>query len=71
MTSIRTMWGIDLQKVEKDFGYEYKQHILKESQTFLVNEELEIIDNNTLRATNKGKLLADHIASELFLVDEG
>jgi len=71
MTSIRTMWGLDLQKVEKDFGYDYKQHILKESQTFLVNEELEIIDNNTLRATNKGKLLADHIASELFLVDEG
>ena len=71
MTSIRTMWGLDLQKVEKDFGYDYKQHILKESQTFLVNEELEIIDNNTLlRATNKGKLLADHIASELFLVDE-
>jgi oxygen-independent coproporphyrinogen-3 oxidase len=71
MTSIRTMWGLDLQKVEKDFGYDYKQHILKESQVFLKNEELEILDNKNLRATNKGKLLADHIASELFLVDEG
>jgi oxygen-independent coproporphyrinogen-3 oxidase len=71
MTSIRTMWGLDLHKVEKDFGYDYKQHILKESQVFLKNEELEILDNKNLRATNKGKLLADHIASELFLVDEG
>jgi len=71
MTSIRTMWGIDLQKVEKDFGYDYKQHILKESQTFLEKDELEILDNAILRSTTKGKLLADHIASELFLVDEG
>ena len=70
MTSIRTMWGINLQKVEKDFGYDYKQHILKESQTFLVKDELEILDNTILRSTTKGKLIADHIASELFILEE-
>jgi len=70
MTSIRTMWGLDLQKVEKEFGYDYKQHILVESQVFLKNEELEILDNKILRATNKGKLLADYISSELFILDE-
>lgn len=70
MTSTRTMWGIDLQKVEQTFGYDYLQHILRESQVFLDEEELELIDNRILRTTTKGKLLADHIASELFLVED-
>jgi oxygen-independent coproporphyrinogen-3 oxidase len=70
MTSIRTMWGINLQKVEYDFGYDYAQHLLKESQTFIERDELEILDNKVLRSTIKGKLLADHIASELFLIEE-
>lgn len=70
MTSIRTMWGLDLQKVEKDFGYDFKQHVLRESQVFFDNEEMEILENHIVRATTKGKLLADHIASELFVVDE-
>jgi oxygen-independent coproporphyrinogen-3 oxidase len=70
MTSIRTMWGIDLQKVEYDFSYDYAQHLLKESQTFIERDELEILDNKVLRSTIKGKLLADHIASELFLIEE-
>lgn len=70
MTSIRTMWGLDLQKVERDFGYDYAQHILKESQNFLEKDILEILDNTILRATTKGKLIADHIASELFLLEE-
>ncbi|MGN0003575.1 MAG: radical SAM family heme chaperone HemW, partial [Sphingobacterium composti] len=69
MTSIRTMWGLNLKKVEHDFGYDFKQHILRESQVFVDNEELENIDNNIVRATKKGKLLADRIASELFLVE--
>ena len=70
MTSIRTMWGINLQKVENDFGYDYKQHILKESQTFLEKNELEISNDVILRSTTKGKLLADHIASELFILED-
>jgi len=70
MTSIRTMWGIDLQKVEQEFGYDYARHISKESQIFLTNEELEFIENNIIRATPKGKLMADHIASELFFLHD-
>lgn len=70
MTSIRTMWGVDLVKVEQDFGYDYAQHTIKSSHRFLENEELEILENQTIRATTKGKLLADHIASELFVLDK-
>ncbi|MCA5004202.1 radical SAM family heme chaperone HemW [Sphingobacterium bovistauri] len=70
MTSIRTMWGLDVQKIEQEFGYDYAQHILKSSRSFVANEEVEIIDNRIIRATTKGKLLADLIASELFVLDE-
>ncbi len=70
MTSARTMWGIDLQKVEQVFGYDYKQHLIRESKSFVEAEELESINNNILRTTTKGKLLADHIASELFVISE-
>ena len=70
MTSIRTMWGIDLLKVEQDFGYDYKQHILKESIKFVHDHELEFYESSKLRTTTKGKLLADHIASELFIINE-
>lgn len=70
MTSIRTMWGLDLEMVEKQFGYDYKSHLLKESAIFLGNEELEMIEGKVLRTTTKGKLLADHIASELFLIED-
>lgn len=70
MTSIRTMWGLDLEMVEKQFGSDYKSHLLKESAIFLGNEELEMIEGKVLRTTTKGKLLADHIASELFLIED-
>ena len=69
MTSIRTMWGLDLHKVEQEFGYDYRDHLVKESQVFLDNDDLELTNENILRTTIKGKLLADHIASELFVVE--
>lgn len=69
MTSIRTMWGLDLHKVEQEFGYDYRGHLVKESQVFLDNDDLELTNENILRTTIKGKLLADHIASELFVVE--
>lgn len=67
MTALRTMWGIDLDKIVRDFGADTKQGLLSEIQPFIDQQEVELIKERYLTLTMKGKLLADHIASELFL----
>lgn len=69
MTSLRTMWGIDLDKVKNDFGADIENYLAKEVQQFIEKGEIELADH-TLRLTSVGKLVADHIASTLFLIDE-
>ncbi len=66
MTSLRTMWGVDLLKIEKDFGPDFKNHLLASADEYL-NEHQLIFENNRLILTNQGKLYADLIASALFI----
>lgn len=68
MTSLRTMWGVDILKVKQDFGYDYGVHFEKEASLFLSTAEMELSNQTTYRLTAKGKLMADHIASELFVI---
>jgi len=65
MTSLRTMWGMDLIKIEKDFGQEYVSKIRNEAAKHLQSSWLEIIDQKLL-VTQQGKFFADGIASDLF-----
>lgn len=65
MTSLRTMWGIDLKKVETQWGSDYATQLLKNSEEFIEKGWL-IHKYNKLTLTNPGKLYADHIAGELF-----
>jgi len=67
MTGLRTIWGCNLNDVEKQFGFLEKQRIIKESAKFIA-QNLLIIENNVLLTTEKGKFLADGIAADLFLV---
>jgi len=69
MTSLRTMWGTDLNKIERDFGNAFKADTIKNSKSFIQRDWLEHKDN-LLTLTQDGKLFADYIASELFLIDE-
>ncbi len=68
MTGLRTIWGVSLQKVEKDFGTTYKEYLLKQAQKH-IDEHLLFLDTDTLLVTKKGKFLSDGIASDLFLVN--
>lgn len=68
MTSLRTMWGMDLDVIEKRFGLEIRQRIEEEVLSFIHAAEVIRI-GNSIRLTTKGKLLADHIASSLFLTE--
>ncbi|MFT3795038.1 radical SAM family heme chaperone HemW [Flavobacterium sp.] len=67
MTGLRTIWGISLQRLEKEFGEEYLAYLLEQSQRFVADGLLSI-ENGVLRTTPKGKFLADGLASDLFFV---
>lgn len=68
MTSLRTMWGCDGQKIISDFGwtiYDYfKKNILP-----LIGKGLIIEDSGVYFLTDEGKLFADRISSELFVTE--
>jgi len=68
MTGLRTIWGVDLNKIEQDFGKTYLNELNKNSQSFIEKGLLKISSENKLVTTNKGKFLADGIASDLFKV---
>jgi oxygen-independent coproporphyrinogen-3 oxidase len=66
MTSLRTMWGIDLEYVEKTFE--------KEGYDYLINLAGKFIDyglmkqeKNALVLSNQGKMISDNIISEFMM----
>jgi oxygen-independent coproporphyrinogen III oxidase len=67
MTGLRTIWGVSFDKIENEFGKDYLKNLKKASQKF-IDDGLLIIEEETLKATQKGKFLVDGIASELFIV---
>jgi len=68
MTGLRTIWGVSLERIEKEFGLEYLNYLQKQAQKFL-NDDLLSIENNILKPTPKGKFLTDGIASDLFYLN--
>lgn len=68
MTGLRTIWGVSLERIEKEFGWDYVNYLEKQSQKFL-NDDLVFIENNILKPTAKGKFLTDGIASDLFYLN--
>ena len=70
MTSLRTMWGIDLEYVEKSFDKEGYDYIMNLSGK-LIDYGLMKQEKKTLVLTNQGKMISDNIISELMLPREG
>jgi oxygen-independent coproporphyrinogen-3 oxidase len=68
MISLRTMWGIDLKFVKKNFGENLFSHLKKEIQKHF-SEELISKEKEMVALTPKGKLFADKIASDLFFLN--
>jgi len=68
MTSLRTIWGISLERVEQEFGKTYLDYLNQQATKFIVNHLL-FVNDNILRTTKKGKFLSDGIASDLFLLN--
>ena len=68
MTGLRTIWGVSLERIEKEFGKDYLNYLLNQADKFLIDGLLSIAEN-VMTTTAKGKFLADGIASDLFLVN--
>ncbi len=68
MTSLRTMWGIDLEYVEKAFekeGYDYIVNLAGKFKDYGLIRQ----DQKNLVLTNQGKIISDNIISEFMIPD--
>ena len=66
-TALRTMWGVELDYITAQFGLNSEQYFEKQVQNWLNQEKIKQLNNN-YTLTEKGKLYADAIASDLFIV---
>jgi len=64
MTSLRTMWGCDINKLQ---ATSYKSQVTEAIKN--IDPSFYIIDGDLLKLTRKGKHYADRIAAELFIED--
>lgn len=69
MTSLRTMWGIDLDYIEVMFEKEGYDYVVNLSGKFR-NYGLMKLEKNSLVLTNQGKLISDNIISEFMMPAE-
>lgn len=66
MTSLRTSWGCDIEKIASDYGDSYAEHFLKNIKKHL-NPEIILRKGNNFILTDEGMLFADGIAAEVFV----
>ncbi len=67
MTSLRTAWGCDLEEITS-ISSECTTYFLKEVDDLLVRGLVER-SHNVYKLTSDGKLFADQVASQLFMVE--
>lgn len=68
MTGLRTIWGISLDRIEREFGKSYLDYLNKQSYNYIEDHFL-FVDDTILRTTKTGKFLSDGIASDLFMLN--
>lgn len=67
LTTLRTKWGTDLKYVEEHFGNDHLSYCMKEADKYILSGDIRK-ENDKLFLTDKGKLIADKIASDLFIL---
>jgi oxygen-independent coproporphyrinogen-3 oxidase len=69
MTSLRTMWGIDLNYIESTFNKETYDYVKNMSQKF-IRYGLMSMEDDHLVLSEQGKMISDNIISELMVPAE-
>lgn len=65
LVSLRTIWGIDLIYLQTNFNSDFTKMFLRQIDNY-IKQQLVVVNGTTYCLTEKGKLLADKIASDLF-----
>ena len=68
ITTIRTAWGMPLERLKTEFGDELYDYCLKMAKPHISQGTLEI-NNNTLKLTQNGIFISDGIMSDMLWVD--
>jgi oxygen-independent coproporphyrinogen-3 oxidase len=68
MTSLRTMWGVDMNYIETSFNKETHDYLLNLSSRFIKYGMIARTEKNNLALTDQGKMISDNIISELMMV---
>ncbi|TFH49765.1 MAG: radical SAM family heme chaperone HemW [Bacteroidia bacterium] len=66
MTSLRTMWGVELDHVEQQFDKELRDYLVNLSDKY-IRYGLMQRNKNTLVLTDQGKMISDNIIGELLM----
>ena len=67
LTTLRTIWGADMKKIKTEFGMEYYERLQAQIIPYITQGYM-LLENNKLTLTREGKLIADTIVSDLFVV---
>jgi len=67
LTTLRTMWGADLNYIKKTFGDSIYEYCLINAGKYIDNKHI-ILNNNILILTEEAKFISDKIICDLFLV---
>jgi len=68
MTGLRTIWGVSIEFLETNFNFKFKHYFIEKIQKHIDQKNI-ILNDNVYTTTNKGRFLADGIASDLFLLN--
>ena len=60
MTGLRTIWGVDLKRIENEFGEIYFEHLIKSSKKF-IDQDLLIITNEIKQPAFEDKVTSSKI----------
>jgi len=69
MTGLRTIWGVDTNKIKIDFGDQYLSYFNSRNKKYLEKQILYLIDENRVGVHPKKFFLVDGIIADLFCVD--
>ncbi|MDP4269057.1 MAG: hypothetical protein Q8909_02905 [Bacteroidota bacterium] len=68
ITSLRTMWGLNLDDLKSQFGNELYRYCLDEARGFIDKKWL-VDDGKCLKITDCGLFMSDAIMAQLMYVD--
>jgi len=68
ITSLRTMWGLDLDQLKQQFGNGLYRYCMSEARVFVERKWL-VVDGKCLKVTNDGLFMSDAIMAQLMYVD--